>query len=518
MSDAFAPPPGLTGPPPLSILMVASEAFPHAKTGGLADVVGALPDALRRLGHRVTVVLPRYREVGPPGPVQRRLDLVLGGRRFEVGLIEDDTAAGGRTVFVECPELYDRVGLYGRDGVDHPDNAVRFGVLCRAALDDALRWDTPPAVVHAHDWQTGLVPVLLRTRQTADPRWRSVPSVFTIHNLAYQGLFPPETLEALDLDRSLFTIDGLEFWSQVGLLKAGIAFADGITTVSPTYARQLLSAEHGEGLDGLLRHRRHLLTGIVNGIDTDAWDPRTDHWLPAPYSVENLSGKREAKQEVLRRYRLPADAEAVARPLVGMVSRMVDQKGLDLIWHGRAALCAMDAAFVVLGTGEPRYEEMWRTLAAAHPTRVGVRVGFDEGLAHLIEAGADLFLMPSRFEPCGLNQMYSMRYGTVPVVRATGGLADTVRQVDAQRGTGTGFMFEEYTTAALLSALERALTLFRDQVRWRAVQRAGMRQDFAWDASARAYVQVYQTAIARRQAIAARGETARGTESGEAPA
>ena len=224
MSDAFAPPPGLTGPPPLSILMVASEAFPHAKTGGLADVVGALPDALRRLGHRVTVVVPRYREVGPLGAAQRRLDIVMGGRRFEVGLIEDATADGGRTVFVECAELYDRIGLYGRDGVDHPDNAVRFGVLCRAALDEAAHWDTPPAVVHAHDWQTGLVPVLLRSRHATDPRWRTVPSVFTIHNLAYQGLFPPETLQALDLDRSLFTIDGLEFWNQVGLLKAGIAF------------------------------------------------------------------------------------------------------------------------------------------------------------------------------------------------------------------------------------------------------------------------------------------------------
>ena len=518
MSDPFAPPSGLTGTPPLSILMVASEAFPFAKTGGLADVVGALPGALRRLGHRVTVVVPRYREVGPLGAAQRRLDIVMGGRRFEVGLIEAATADGGRTVFVECAELYDRIGLYGRDGVDHPDNAVRFGVLCRAALDEAAHWDTPPAVVHAHDWQTGLVPVLLRTRHATDPRWRSVPSVFTIHNLAYQGLFPPETLQALDLDRSLFTIDGVEFWNQVGLLKAGIAFADGITAVSPTYSRQLLSAEHGEGLDGLLRHRRHLLAGIVNGIDVDAWDPRTDRWLPAPYSVDDLTGKRAAKRELLRRYGLPSDGSAAARPLVGMVSRMVDQKGLDLIWHGREALCAMDAAFVVLGTGEPRYEAMWRALAAAHPTRVGVRVGFDEGLAHLIEAGADLFLMPSRFEPCGLNQMYSMRYGTVPVVRATGGLADTVRQVDPQRGVGTGFMFEEYTAAAMLSALNRALVLFRDQERWRVVQRAGMRQDFSWDSSAAAYVQVYQTAIARRQALGARGETARGTESGEAPA
>ncbi|HIN10358.1 MAG TPA: glycosyltransferase, partial [Acidobacteria bacterium] len=348
---------------------------------------------------------------------------------------------------------------------------------------------------------------LLRTRYSADPVWRRIPSLFTIHNLAYQGVFPAETLSALDLGSELLSIDGLEFWNQVSFLKGGINFADTLTTVSPAYAREIRTPEYGEGLEGLLVHRQHVLTGILNGIDTDTWNPWTDPYLPAPFSAADLGGKRFAKRAVLTRYGLPDDATAMARPLIGMVSRLVGQKGLDLVWEGRGALAAMDAAFVVLGSGERRYEEMWRDLAAAHPTRIGVRVGFDEGLAHLIEGGADLFLMPSRFEPCGLNQMYSMRYGTVPVVRATGGLDDTVRPFDPDTGAGTGFTFHEYRSSAMLVALEAALALYARPARWRALQQAGMRQDFSWDASAAAYVHEYRKVIdRRREADGERGE------------
>ena len=495
MSDASAPPPSSA----LSVLMVASEAQPYAKTGGLADVTGALPRALARLGHAVTVVIPRYREVGAVGRARRRLALTMGGRGFDVGLVEVVHGPRERVVLVECDELYDREGLYGVGGQDHPDNAVRFGVLSRAALEYAAGLDTLPSLVHAHDWQTGLVPVLLRTRYSADPVWRRIPSVFTIHNLAYKGLFPADTLPALDLGSALLSIDGLEFWNQVSFLKGGINFTDAVTTVSAAYAREILTPEYGEGLEGLLVHRQHLLTGIRNGIDTETWDPRTDHHLPAPFSAADLEGKRSSKRELLVRYGLPDDASAMSRPVIGMVSRMVDQKGLDLIWDAHDALGRMDAAFTILGTGERRYEEMWRALAAAHPTRIGVRVGFDERLAHLIEGGADLFLMPSRFEPCGLNQMYSMRYGTVPVVRATGGLDDTVRPFDPETGAGSGFTFREYTATAMLAALEMALAVFASPTRWRALQLAGMGQDFSWDASATAYVQEYQKAIGRRQ-------------------
>ena len=501
MFDASVPPSA-----PLSILMVASEAQPYAKTGGLADVTGALPGALARLGHAVTLVMPRYREVGAVGRPGRRLTLAMGGRVFDVGLVEVPHGPREQVVFVECEELYDREGLYGSGVEDHPDNAVRFGILSRAALEYASRLESPPSVVHAHDWQTGLVGVLLRTRYSADPTWRLVPSVFTIHNLAYQGVFPVETLAALDLSSELLSMDGLEFWNQVSFLKGGINFADAVTTVSAAYAREILTPEYGEGLDGLLVHRQHLLTGILNGIDIDTWDPRTDRHLPAPFSASNLRGKQSAKRAVLTRYGLASDVAAMARPVIGMVSRMVGQKGLDLIWEARDGLAAMDAAFVILGTGERRYEEMWRELAAAHPRRIGVRIGFDEGLAHLIEGGADLFLMPSRFEPCGLNQMYSMRYGTIPIVRATGGLDDTVRPFDPETGAGTGFTFHEYRPAAMLATLDAALAVYAMPARWRTVQQAGMRQDFSWDASAAAYVQEYRKAITRRR------ETGRGRE------
>ena len=505
MSDASVPPPGSGRSSALSVLMVASEAQPYAKTGGLADVAGALPGALARLGHSVTLVMPRYREVGAVGRPERRLALTMGGRRFDVGLVEVAHGPRERVVLVECDELYDREGLYGAGGHEHPDNAVRFGVLARAALEYAGGLDPPPSIVHAHDWQTGLVPVLLRTRYAADPGWLRIPSVFTIHNLAYKGVFPAETLPALDLSSKLLSIDGLEFWNQVSFLKGGINFADAVTTVSVAYAREILTPEYGGGLEGLLDHRQHLLSGILNGIDTDTWDPRTDQFLPAPFSASDLGGKWSAKRAVLTRYGLEADAAAMARPVIGMVSRMVGQKGLDLIWEARGALAAMNAALVILGTGEPRYEQMWRDLAADHPRRIGVRIGFDEGLAHLIEGGADLFLMPSRFEPCGLNQMYSMRYGTVPVVRATGGLDDTVRPFDPETGAGTGFTFHEYRSSAMLAALETALAVYASPARWRALQRVGMRQDFSWDASAAAYVQEYRTAIERRREASGEG-------------
>jgi starch synthase len=340
--------------------------------------------------------------------------------------------------------------------------------------------------------------VLLRTRASAEAVWRRIPSVFTIHNLAYQGVFPAETLSALDLSTHLLSIDGIEFWHQISFLKGGIKIGDAVTTVSAGYAREILTPEYGEGLEGVLVQRQHLLTGILNGIDTDTWDPLTDRYLPAPFSASDLGGKQFAKREVLTRYGLADDAAAMARPMIGMVSRMVGQKGLDLIWEVRETLGAMNAAFVILGTGERRYEEMWRDLATAHPTRIGVRIGFDEEMAHLIEGGADVFLMPSRFEPCGLNQMYSMRYGTIPVVRATGGLADTVQPFDPETGTGTGFTFRDYRSSAMLAALETALAVYESPARWRALQRAGMRQDFSWDASAAAYVQVYRSVIERR--------------------
>lgn len=482
--------------------MVAPEATPFAKTGGLADVAGALPLALGRLGHSVTVVLPRYRGIEDKQENDKQendgqeIDAVpvdLGGRRFDVRY--RTRSAGDRVtfVFVDVPELYDRDGLYGIGSDDYPDNDVRFAVLARGAVEYAERLaGSSFSLVHAHEWQCGLVPVYLQGR---------LPCVFTIHNLAFQGLFPPSVLSRIDVPPHLFTREGLEYWGQVSFLKAGINYSDWITTVSPRYAKEILTDEYGFGFDGILSARKDVLSGILNGIDAGAWDPQQDHYLPSHFGPENLSGKLKTKAAVLRTFGLPAEASALDRPLIGLVSRMTDQKGFDLIALALPDLLKLDATIVLLGSGEPRYEAQWRAVAVKHPTRVGVRIGFDEARAHLVEGGADIFLMPSRFEPCGLNQMYSLRYGTVPVVRATGGLDDTVVNYNERSGRGTGFKFAEYTAPALVRTVKRALKVFSDRKKWRALQLAGMRQDFSWDVSALEYVKVYRNVRRRFDGI-----------------
>ena len=467
--------------------MIGSEAVPFAKTGGLADVLGALPVALARLGWLVTLVLPRYRSANA-GTLVERFPVTIGAFTAEVRFFEAPLADGARALLVDCPELYDRAGVYGEGNADYPDNPLRFAMLARAALEFAAR-RAAPSVVHAHDWQSGLAPVYLKTLYATHPVVGGTPSVFTIHNLAYQGLFEPTWLPRLDLPWDLFTIDQLEFWGHISFLKGGINHAEIVTTVSATYAKEIQTRDVGAGFDGILRRRSADLAGILNGIDTEQWDPARDSYLPQPFSAADLDAKAASKREVLARYGLPTDDRTLARPLVGMISRMVDQKGFDLIAAIADVLPRLDATFVVLGTGEKRYEDLWTGLASAHPDRIGARIGFDEPLAHLIEAGADIFLMPSRFEPCGLNQMYSLRYGTIPVVRGVGGLADTVRD-----GV-TGFVFLEYSGAALLEALERALALYADRRRWRAMQAAAMAQDHSWDRSAREYVKIYERAI-----------------------
>jgi starch synthase len=480
-----------------SVLIIGSEARPFAKTGGLADVLGALPSALAGLGWDVTVALPRYRGVSD-GTLLETFPVTVGGFSRDAGFFEAPLALGARALLIDCPDLYDREALYGVGNADYPDNPRRFAFLVRAALEFAARRGTAPSVVHAHDWQAGLAPVYLRTLYAVHPTLGGTPSVTTIHNLAYQGLFTPDWLPRLDLGWDLFAVDRLEYWGQISLLKGGITDADIITTVSPRYAEEIQTPALGFGFDGILRARRDNLVGILNGIDTDVWNPARDPFLPKPFDAGDLSGKREAKVALLSRYGLPTDEAACTRPLVGMVSRMVDQKGFDLIAELADDLTRVDATFVVLGTGEARYQDLWKALSARHPDRIGARIGFDEALAHLIEGGADIFLMPSRFEPCGLNQMYSMRYGTVPVVHAVGGLADTVRDQTSRRESATGFVFNEYSPVALLEALGRALALFSDPGKWRPLQVAGMQQDFSWDRSAQEYVKIYERAIMKR--------------------
>jgi starch synthase len=472
----------------LRVLMVTSEAHPFAKTGGLAEVAGALPAALAHLGHAVTVVLPRYRGVAAETPAAMRIELPLGPRTFSVGFVEQSLHNGVRAVLVDVPELFDRPGLYGVGGHDFPDNALRFAVLSRAALEYARLQGERLDVIHAHDWQAGLVPVYQKMYFPNDPIVGGVPVVFTIHNLAFQGIFGPDALPAIGLGWDVFRHEALEHWGNISLLKGGVNFSEHITTVSPTYAREILTPEFGFGMDSVLRRRANDLVGIVNGIDVERWNPAADPFSPH-YSSDKLSGKREAKRALLEEVRLPSDAAALQRPIIGLISRLTDQKGFDLIAGALDSLLALDATWVMLGSGEPHYEQMWRQAAATHPARVSATIGFNERLAHLIEAGADIFLMPSRFEPCGLNQLYSLRYGTVPVVRATGGLDDTV--IDADQPGGNGIKFADPSPGALLAAVRRALELFGDRNRWQALQRAGMAGNPSWDVSARGYVKVY---------------------------
>jgi starch synthase len=483
-----------------SVLMIGSEALPFSKTGGLADVLGALPSAIARLGWDVTLFTPRYRGVRA-GEFRERYGVSVGGYYCDVTLFEASLADGVRVMLVDEPSLFDREFYYGQGSNDYPDNARRFALLSRAALEWALRQPVGPSVVHAHDWQAGLAPVYLRSMYQLNPTIGQAASVFTIHNLAYQGWFDPSWMSQLDLSPELYSIDRLEFYGRMSFLKGGVTCSDYTTTVSPQYAREIQTPQGGVGFDGVLRARGDRLVGILNGIDTEQWNPSADRWLPAPFSADDLAGKRVSKASVLAQYGLPADEAALARPLIGMISRMVDQKGFDLIERLAGELPWVGATFVVLGTGEPRYQDMWRQLAERFPDRIAARIGFDEGLAHLIEAGADIFLMPSLFEPCGLNQMYSLRYGTIPIVRRVGGLADTVQDYWPGRFDATGFVFNDYSEWALLDAIRRALATYQDNKdAWRALQVNGMRQDLSWDRSAREYVKIYRDAISRGRA------------------
>jgi len=481
--------------PSLNILMVASEAAPWAKTGGLGDVLGALPDALDRLDHRVTVVLPAYRHVNlPPGDVIAS-PVHVGVTAYDIRLHVATLSERRRFVFVDYPPYFDRDGYYSSGGREYPDNDRRFALLAMAALQYAEQQtsDTFDAV-HAHDWQAGLVPLWLRLDPGRWPRLRTAGLVCTIHNLLYRGLFPRDVVPALGLPWSAFTIETAEFWGQLSFLKAGIAAADVVTTVSPTYATETLTAEFGNGFEGILRAKGDRYLGILNGIDAREWNPASDPKLPAVYDASNLAGKRVCKRALLERFGLPMGDDALARPVIGLVSRLAHQKGIDLVAEASPALLQLDARWVFLGTGDAAHEQFFRDLSARAPSRVGVLIGFDDGLAHLIEAGADMFLMPSLFEPCGLNQMYSLRYGTVPIVHAVGGLEDTVQNYTPRSRYANGFKFRQPTAEALIRVVQAAVRLYSDRESWLQLIRQGMSEDHSWESSAREYVRVYKRA------------------------
>jgi starch synthase len=495
---------------PLRICFCASEAVPFAKTGGLADVAGALPAALASLpgaGCDVRIVLPAYRSIDRAKfgfrPIGRTA-VPVGGAQTEVEFLEGRLPDAPVPVYLVAHEpSFGRAALYGEGGRDYEDNLERFTVFGRGvlALPGQIGWS--PDVVHCQDWQTGLVPAWLR-EEPRPPGLHGAATLFTIHNLAYQGLFPADRLGVTRLDRRVFTPKGLEFYGKINLMKAGLVYADLLSTVSEQYAREIQTPEFGCGLEGVLRERAGSLVGILNGVDYRVWDPATDGHLTARYTADDLRGKAVCKRSLRRDRGLEA---ARGAPLAGMITRLADQKGLDLVAAVLERLVEAGAQFVLLGTGEPKYHEIFSAFQERFRGRVSVTLGFDDALAHRIEAGADIFLMPSRYEPSGLNQLYSLRYGTIPVVRRTGGLADTI--VDATpdavaNGTANGFVFEAYEPAALWDALDRAVRAYGDRRLWRRLQRTGMHQDFSWRRAAGRYLDAYRRAVAARPPAGAR--------------
>ena len=482
----------------MHIAFAASECVPFSKTGGLADVIGALPPALASLGHQVSVFLPRYKQAGLDNPrtVIPSITVPFDDRYRFCSVLDGGKRAGVQFYFIDYPAFFDRDGLYGSALGDYHDNAERFALFARAVLE-AVKILGAPDVLHCHDWQTALVPILLKTLYAEDPAFARAPCVFTIHNLGYQGLFQPEILPLLMLPWDLFTITKMEFYGKVNFLKGAIEMADFITTVSRKYSQEIQTAEFGFGLEGVLRARAGTIAGILNAVDYVSWNPEDDPYIAAHYTAGDLSGKAKCKADLLKEFGLAQDTQL---PVVGIVSRFVQQKGFDLIQQVADRLALEDLILVVLGSGQREYEEMFRRLNRQFPQKIAVRIAYDNALAHKIEAGSDLYLMPSHYEPSGLNQMYSLRYGTVPVVRATGGLDDSVEQFDPQTGKGTGFKFREYSGEAMLDMLRAAIALYRsDQKSWQTLMRNAMMQDYSWINSAREYVKVYERARQLKQ-------------------
>jgi starch synthase len=475
----------------MHIAFAASECVPFSKTGGLADVVGALPKALAAAGHQVSVYLPRYRQtkLTDPQTVVRSITIPFDDHYRFCSIISGGNQGGVRFYFVEYPAYFDREALYGTTAGDYPDNAERFALFSRAVLE-ASKVLGVPHIFHCHDWQTALIPVLLHTQYASDPAFRDVATVFTIHNMGYQGLFSPDTLPLLTLPWDLFAISKMEFFGQVNFLKGALVYADFVTTVSRKYAQEIQTTEFGFGLDGVLHDRSSTVAGIMNGVDYDEWSPEADKYIPAKYSPEDLSGKAKCKQDLLNAFGMTnADPRL---PVIGMVSRFASQKGFDLIAQIIDRLVREDLMIIGLGSGDKKYEEMFLRLNKQYPKKISVKIAYDNALAHKIEAGSDMFLMPSQYEPCGLNQIYSLKYGTVPIVRATGGLDDTIDSWDARTGRGTGFKFSEYSGELLLLTIKHALLAFRDQTSWQILMRNGMKKDFSWDASAKEYIRIYE--------------------------
>lgn len=495
----------------LKILIASPEVVPFAKTGGLADVCGALPQALARLGHQVKVILPKYRTVGGAKfkleDVKGEISPVPVGDKDVKIAVKSHKLASPKVeyLFIDSDKHYDREELYKdpSTGLDYQDNNERFILFARGILEILKATNWRPHIIHANDWQSALIPAYLKTLYAGDPFFRQSATVFSVHNLAYQGSFPKSTFDKIGVPEDLFyPTSPFEFWGKVNFMKAGISYADVINTVSETYAVEIQSgSEFGHGLEGVLRTRNQDLYGIVNGIDYDVWSPEKDKLISHNFSQNDLSGKKRNKELLLKICGLPRSSTDV--PLIGVISRLADQKGFDLLAKISDELLSSELQMVILGTGDEKYHRLFQKIHMRYPDKISVNLRFDNPLAHLIEAGSNMFLMPSRYEPCGLNQLYSLRYGTVPIVRKTGGLADTIESYDPQTGQGTGFVFKNYDASELLDTVKQALDVYKDKSAWTKLMKNGMSKNFSWEASAKKYVELYHKAIQKTEMVGA---------------
>ena len=480
----------------IKILFLSSEVVPFAKTGGLADVAGTLPAVLKGMGADIRLVLPYYRIIREGGfkadLLFNRLEVPFGREKLSVNVFVTETEEGIPVYLIEREDLYDRPNLYGNSMGDYYDNIERFTFFDHAALKIAEGLGFRPDVIHCHDWQTGIVPALIKGPYKESPVLSGTPVLFTFHNLGHQGIFPADKLHVTGLSADkFFHMEGLEYWGNISLLKAGIVYSDTVTTVSPTYALEVQTGSYGMGMEGILYQKRSILHGILNGVDYRFWDPATDIHLSANYSSSNMTGKERCKDFLIQEMGiLPSLRE---RPLLGIISRLEAQKGFDLLEEIIEDVIALNVGVVVLGTGEVNIQKAFEDAVNRYPGRISFHTGFNEPLAHRIMAGADIFLVPSRYEPCGLTQIYALRYGTVPVVRATGGLNDTIDQFDPRTGEGNGFKFIPYKSAAFFQALCEAEKIFRDKKAWEKLMENGMKADFSWGESARRYLEIYRS-------------------------
>jgi starch synthase len=486
---------------PLPILFVTPEAVPFAKTGGLADVAGALPKFLKTLGCDVRVVMPYYRRVKESGlPLQylgQEIEVSIGDEILKADIYQGRLNQDIPVYFIGRDEFFDREYLYGTPRGDYFDNAERFIFFSKAALALCQLMSFSPAIIHHHEWQTGLIPAYLRSIYQEDPLFSRTAAVFTIHNIAYQGVFKKEKFGLTGLPIEMYNPEGIEFWERINFMKAGIVYAHMINTVSQKYSEEIQTSEYGYGLEGILRKRKEALSGILNGVDYYDWDPSRDPHLIARYNSQNLSEKKECKKDLLREFQLPPSLENF--PLLGMISRLADQKGFDLLAEILDELFTLDIGFVLLGTGEQKYHDLFTEVARKYPNKAGIRIAYDDRLAHKIEAGADFFLMPSKYEPCGLNQIYSLKYGTIPIVRATGGLDDTIVNYDSITGKGNGFKFVRYDAKEFLTQIKMAIGFYSQPEHWKQLLRNAMTSDFSWQRSAEAYLRLYRKAMEKKE-------------------